>query len=284
MRRQVHNKRIIKKKKSKKLFSPPTSKVVRIKYDCSYAQHIGKREQQQDCIGVLEGINGNIKADFIAVLCDGMGGLKYGKEISNTALSLALKHLPNVENNISASMEKIITLINKNVVDFAINNNIVGQTGTTMLMVILKDGWLYWCSVGDSRIYFKRDNRLMQINHEHNYTLELLETMPDGDNNRQAVFANVDGHKLISYIGQPELNRIEVSKTPFPIRATDQIILASDGLFNTMTDNEILKVLDDSKVDMTAKTLVKKTLRKNSSHQDNVSVIVINYRGADSEF
>lgn len=283
MRKREHNKRIVKKKKSNSLFSPPSSKVVRIKYDCSYAQHIGKREQQQDSIGVLEGINSNINADFIAVLCDGMGGLEYGKEVSNVVLSLALEHLTNVKDEIPANMEKLVLLANESIIEIANQNNILGQTGTTMLMVVLKDGLLYWCSVGDSRIYFRRDDRLMQINHEHNYTLELLETLPEGANCRQTAFKNEDGHKLISYIGQPVLDRVEVSKTAFPIRASDQIILASDGLFNTLTDSEILEVLNNTKFEIASKALVKKTLRKNNPQQDNVSVIVINYRGVDCE-
>lgn len=283
MRKRIHNKQIVKKKKSRRLFSSPSSKVVRIKYDCSYAQHIGKRKQQQDSIGVLEGINSNIDTDFIAVLCDGMGGLEYGKEVSNAALSLTLEHLTNVKDDIPANLEKIVTLANETIIDLAKQKNILGQTGTTMLVVVLKDGMLYWCSVGDSRIYFKRDDRLMRINHEHNYTLELLETTPEGMGCRQSVFTNEDGHKLISYIGQPVLKRIEVSKTPFPLRASDQIILASDGLFNTLTDSEILEVLTNTKFDMTASMLVKKALRKSDPQQDNVSVIVINYRGADCE-
>lgn len=226
MRKRVHNKRIVKKKKSKRLFSSPSSNVVRIKYDCSYTQHIGKREQQQDSIGIREGINSNIGTDFIAVLCDGMGGLEYGKEVSNSVLSLTLEYLTNVKDDISANLEKIAMLANETIIDLAKQKNILGQTGTTMLIVVLQDGLLYWCSVGDSRIYFKRNDRLMQINHEHNYTLELLETLPEGTNCRQSAFTNEDGHKLISYIGQPVLKRIEVSKTPFPLRASDQIILA----------------------------------------------------------
>lgn len=283
MHKRVRNKLITKKKKNQKLFSPPLGKVVRIKYDYSYGQHIGKREEQQDSIGVLEGINSNIKTDFIAVLCDGMGGLKYGKEISEKVLSLALKQLTNVKDDIPTHLEKIVAHANQTIIAQAKQNNILGETGTTLLIIVLKDGFLYWCSVGDSRIYFQRDNRLIQINHEHNYTLELIETIPDGVDCRESIFTNKDGHKLTSYIGQPILKRIEVSKTPFPIRAFDRIILASDGLFNALTDNEIAQVLIDTKLDMTARALIKKALRKNDPQQDNVSVIVINYRGADVE-
>ena len=51
-----------------------------MRYLAAHAQHIGARRYQQDSLGLADPQNRNFMAHggFLAVLCDGMGGMEHG--------------------------------------------------------------------------------------------------------------------------------------------------------------------------------------------------------------
>src|SRR3979490_416890 len=63
-----------------------------MRYLAAHAQHIGARRYQQDSPGLGDPQNSTFLAHggFLAVLCDGMGGMEHGDIASETAVSAFL--------------------------------------------------------------------------------------------------------------------------------------------------------------------------------------------------
>lgn len=267
---------IFNKKKNRKPVIPPTDNVLNIKYDYYHSMYIGKRNEQQDYLSFLDGMNSDINFDFLGILCDGMGGLEDGKFASNETVSyikqraLALKNI-NYTNLLEMTLGANSNLLSKK----HPHQNI----GTTLLITAFNQGMLYWSCIGDSKIYLIRENKIMPINHQHNYRLELLESVSREESNRESVFTNIDGHKLTSFIGIETLKQIDISKTPFKLKKSDIILLCSDGLFDTLSDKEILSTVTKNFNEFTAISLIQEAIKKSKPYQDNISTLIIKYRG-----
>lgn len=256
-------------------------KTVNMSYDYSSHMHIGKRKEQQDAIALIDGMNSNSKMliDFFGVLCDGMGGLEDGALVSNTVVNILKKKAENINNNVSVSLRKAVDETVCDIVKMASKENKLYKMGSTLVTVAIKGSKMYWCSIGDSRLYLVRDKRLIQVNTEHNYRQKLIENVCQDHLLREEVFTHKDGNKLISYIGQPLVERVEWSISPFNLKSNDKIILCSDGLFNTLSDECINGIIAESIDSQIAHKLIKKVLEKDKPYQDNISVISITYHG-----
>ena len=280
MRRSVNRNK--EEHQQRQQINPPTDEITNIKYAYSVMKHVGGREEQQDALDILDGSNQPIAVDFAGVLCDGMGGLKGGALVSQTAVSTMINLLRQMRGDVNVLQRELIQSIKRVqevVLALAREKQMLGQSGTTLLVTVFKEGNLFFGAVGDSRIYLLREKRLIQVNTEHNYRLQLVEEVKKGTLSRAEALEDPNGDKLISFIGIPELTRMEVSFSPFLLQKKDKVLLASDGLFNTLSEEEISSILQHQNTRACAQALVQRTISKRMSHQDNVSVIVIEYRG-----
>ena len=110
------------------------------------------------------------------------------------------------------------------------------RSGTTMVMVVIKDGYLRWTSVGDSKIYLIRKQEIFPLTNEHNY-LFMAEQRKDDESfefNPQ-----VRGDALVSYLGVGELPYIDISEKPLKLKEGDIVVLCSDGLYRSLSEEQI---------------------------------------------
>ena len=85
------------------------------------------------------------------------------------------------------------------------------------------------------------------------------------------------GNALISYLGIPKLDLIDINVEPFLLFEGDILLLATDGLFKLMSDEEILGCIEDS-TKVTADNLIKFIKKCESSNKDNTTFILIRTR------
>lgn len=242
------------------------------------AQHIGSREEQQDAFGFSDFFDKELvdNAGVLAVLADGMGGLNQGKLASTTVVKTMIDIFSNkaLSEKIIDLLHRSIRIINKKVLNIS---DIKGYTGTTLICAIIFKNQLHWISVGDSRIYHFRNGELIKLNVEHNYGNELDELFENGKISEHEALESDKRHMLTSYIGIPHLEKIDFSETPINIENDDLILLCSDGLFNTLTEEEIISKLKENITNpqSVAEELVKDTIDKNMEYQDNVTLVIL---------
>lgn len=242
------------------------------------AQHIGSRDEQQDSFAFSH-IEDEVlvsRAGVMAVVADGMGGLVMGKEASDCTVKkfLSLHETAQMGTPSSEILQKAVESANNYVLDMAQNAGVAGDVGSTLAAVIIKDSKLYWISVGDSRIYIYRKGELVQLTTDQNYATELLQSVANGRMSMEEAQSHPDRAALTNFIGNQEIKPADYNRHAFPIYDGDWIILCSDGLFGTLTDDEVRKELYGSPHD-SCERLIKKVVSRNKPYQDNITVVIL---------
>ncbi len=147
--------------------------------------------------------------------------------------------------------------------------------GTTMALLCLDNNSASVYNIGDSRVYLMRDGRLLQITYDHvsgiadsNCQNSLINTTKEETGNK---------HMLVKYLGM----RNDMELTPYykeniSVMQGDIFIACSDGLYNMVSNNEIIKKLGklkDEPSDVITKELVGEALL--AGGRDNITCIVV---------
>lgn len=243
----------------------------------SNIHNIGKRESQQDSFGISDLSDTKLCKEngIFALVADGMGGLSNGAEVSAIVTTFMLKYFSKSSGvkNIPDFMLEMLQSANKEVRKYLTNHG-NHQSGSTLVAVIMKDNEMHFITVGDSRIYLLRNGALIQVNREHTYGSELDEKAARGEISVDEARSDSQRGALTSYIGMEEIKYIDRSLRPIPIVAGDRILLMSDGVFTTLSEEEITSAAALHAYEA-ARVLENAILKKEKLNQDNFTSIII---------
>lgn len=239
-------------------------------------QNIGKRESQQDSFGISDLSNKALcqEKGLLAIVADGMGGLSNGAEVSALVTRTMLSQFSTRPATKDPSQELLNMLSNTNREVNTFLKSCKDRSGSTLVAVMVKDMMLHWLSVGDSRIGLVRKGALIQINREHTYASELDEKAAKGEIGWDKAKGDPQRNALTSYIGMGDLEKIDRSLRPLQLVPGDRILLMSDGVFGTLSDEEILSTMRLLPHEAAAE-LESLILSKNRKGQDNFTAIII---------
>lgn len=236
------------------------------------AQHIGRREEQQDYFTFSNIFDDKevSRIGAVSILADGMGGMKNGRVASKTAVEVFMQSYQDENCDISDIGERLINAAHA--ANKAVNK--LSGAGSTLCAVVIKDWQLHWLSIGDSRIYLYRNGSIRQINKEHNFAAVLDEQVKNGEITRAAAINDPRSQMLTSYLGIPELEEIDIVKGIFPLFLGDSIMICSDGLYRELSDDEISYILANGD-ESVCEDLVNAALAKEDINQDNITVTLM---------
>ncbi len=239
-------------------------------------QNIGQRESQQDSFGLSDMSNKALceQKGLFAIVADGMGGLSNGAEVSALVTRSMLGSFSTRPFTADTPQEllNMLSYANKEVNGFL--KNVKDRSGSTVVAVLLKDKMLHWISVGDSRICLIRNGAILQLNREHTYASELDEKAAKGEISYEKAQSDPQRNALTSYLGMGELEKIDRSLRPLQLTPGDRVLLMSDGVFGTLSDEEILSTMNLVPYESVA-LLEELILKKNKRGQDNFTAILI---------
>lgn len=244
------------------------------KLEMAKLQNIGRRRSQQDCLGAIP-----VQGGFFAVVADGMGGLSDGDKVSQkivqTMIQDASKHSAD---QMAENLTQMVAHANSEV-NQMLGYNKLYKSGSTLIAVLAQPGRFSWISVGDSRIYLYRAGSMLQINHEHSFEVELLTKAVNHEISFYDAKNNEKKKSVTSFIGMGELKYIDFSLKSVCLQRGDRILLMSDGVFNTLSEPEMAKILSTYADSVEAAAAIETAvLAHNSPHQDNFSAVIIDYR------
>lgn len=212
-----------------------------------------------------------IVAGNLFAVADGMGGHAAGEVASLTAveaLRAAFERDPTAD-----GLAEAVRQANRAVLGRAAEQPELRGMGTTMTAAALveEDGeeLLVICNVGDSRGYLLRDGELDQITEDHSLPEEMVRR---GELAPEDAATHPQRHILTRVLGmdediEPDCFRI------VPYRG-DRVLLASDGLTNEVTDDQIAAILrrladpDDATAELVRQA-------KSNGGSDNITVVLI---------
>lgn len=228
-----------------------------------------RREENQDAVR-CEYFGHNI----LAVVCDGMGGERAGKEASTIAIREFFQRFSDgysesldedgirklLISSISAANSVIYTKARLDFKNFGM--------GTTCVAVFVTADTAFVANVGDSRAYLITDKGLHQITTDHNVASLLYE---QGKITESEMSTHPQKHMLTRAVGVEKT----VLTDTFILKYENKIslLLCSDGLSGYCGDDEIYDVLSESEFDTAAESLIQLALNKGG--RDNVTVAVV---------
>lgn len=236
------------------------------------ASSIGSRASQQDSLYI-----GEKEGSILAVICDGMGGMNGGERASELAVQLLVREYYTKEvPNVPIFLREMAIKMDEAVYSLKDGEKLMGA-GTTIVSAIIDHSGLYWLSVGDSKIYLYRRGELLCPVVAHNYRMILDQMLASGKidqekyNNEEA-----KAEALISFLGIGGISYMEMNQNPFKLEPGDQILLCSDGLYKSLTEQEILNILKlQMTLEVKIKILIDQALERGGSRQDNTSIILL---------
>ena len=241
------------------------------------AHHIGARESQQDAFGISDIGNQALcrQKGVFAVVADGMGGLSNGALVSTTVTKSLLGSFNGRAFRDDPATELLYMLGRANdEVNAVLGHAGPGKSGSTVVAALIQDRRLYWLSVGDSRVSLVRGGAIFQLNREHTYGSELDEKAAMGELSFEAAKSDPQRNAVTSYLGIGRLEKIDRNIRPLQLLKGDRLLLMTDGVFGTLTDEEILSAMAFAPHE-SAERLQQLILHKNKPKQDNFTAIVL---------
>jgi len=247
------------------------------------AQHIGNRSSQQDSFGFGDPDDEVFLSHggFVAVVCDGMGGMEHGDAASRMAVRAFLEAYQQKDpsESIPEALERSVREANDRVVEMAHELGAAESVGTTLVAAVLTDSGglgkaMYFISVGDSGLFHVSDGQIQTVNRPHIFGNLLDNAVARGSMSKEQAMFHPERESLTSFIGVEVLEEIDRNVDPWPIGDGDSILLASDGLFKTLSAEEILGSLQGHP-QAWPDSLVARTLEKRYEYQDNVTVLSV---------
>lgn len=207
------------------------------------------------------------------ILCDGMGGGNSGEVVSELTASWLMKDYYSISSEkliIPDILQEIILNINERVIKLSSEHEMYEGMGSTLLALLFINEKAYIYSVGDSRIYLLRGNKLKQITEDQS---EVWELYKKNIITREEMRRHPNKHILSNAIGNK--NDFKVNYYVQEIEKDDLFLMCSDGLTDMLTDKEIEKTLNYkmSSLKMKGNKLVKDANLKGG--RDNITAIMI---------
>jgi PPM family protein phosphatase len=231
------------------------------------------RENNEDAIDVKQ-----MPDMTICIVADGMGGQQAGEIASKQAIEILprelKKGLPTApgEDESKQVIRRAIVHANAVIMDMAALDRDLNNMGTTVVLTVWPKGSnrLYVSSVGDSRAYLVRNNKIEQLTVDHSIAQALVEAKTIS-----AAEARVHRYRnvLWKYLGSKEVGEGPEVKA-LTLQPGDRLLLCTDGLTGVVSDEAILGYMQDQPdVQKCAEGLGQLAL--DSGSRDNVSCIVI---------
>jgi len=241
--------------------------------------NIGRRDSQQDSFGMSKdgqgldtGGNG-----ILAIVADGMGGMENGGQISALVTMTMLEQFDR-QNGKVPGQQRLLELLNQ--ANEQVNRMIASsggkRGGSTVIAVLIQGADLYWLTVGDSHLYLYRNDALLQMNQDHIYAVELDEKAARGEISPRAAAGDSQRKALTSYIGMGKISKMDRNIRPMKLKSGDRILLMSDGVFGTLSDEEILAAMR-LPVTESGEAIDQMIREKNRANQDNYTALILEY-------
>ena len=246
------------------------------------------RQNNEDCMGVLEAPNIRRGIDAIYVVCDGLGGHERGEDASAMAVDLLLKEYgaqgPGgdtvIEERLESSLSRTLQEISQAVYEAGLSGPSMHRDpqragmATTATVALLVGGRIHLGHVGDSRAYLLRDGRLTQLTEDHTMLAQQARAGVQIPEEARVYLSN----SLTQAVGleQP----IVPFTDSFPVEEGDRLLLCSDGLHGFMYDASIASIILSEEQGSVVDALISRAIAEGSS--DNITIVLVAFDRANA--
>ncbi len=208
-------------------------------------------------------------------IADGMGGHLAGEVASQKALECVKEHLAALAFNAKSALgvlEEAVQIANRKVFCLSNEKPEYNGMGTTLTLIKVIRGELFYVHVGDSRLYLFRDGKLSQITTDHSLVAQMV---VDGQITVDEAAVHPGKNIITRAVGtadfvQPDSGSIDLAKG-------DILIICSDGLTNMVSDEELAQKAEKYKQSVGRLASELLNTAKQAGGDDNISIICLKY-------
>jgi PPM family protein phosphatase len=242
-----------------------------MKFSVFQVSRKGGREKNEDRMGYCY-----TRESGLFVLADGMGGHPEGEIAAQIALqttsALYQKEARPAIANTSEFLTSTLMAAHHQIIRYASEKGMLDTPRTTLVAAILQGGAATWVHCGDSRLYIVRDGALLTRTRDHSYA----EQQSAGVIKLEHVNRNI----LFTCLGSPTKPVFDITG-PIILQQGDRILLCSDGLWGSLSDDEIVAQLSAKTISDAVPDLVENALRIGGERGDNVTVLAMEWETPD---
>jgi serine/threonine protein phosphatase PrpC len=164
----------------------------------------------------------------------------------------------------------------RQILHYAIENAMLDSPRTTIVVALIQAGGVTWTHCGDSRLYMVRQSALLARTRDHSFTEQ-------GANRKPLLKEQDRSNRNILYtcLGSPTKPIFELTG-PVSMQQGDRLMLCSDGLWSSLSEDDIVFDLGQKPVGTAVPELVEKALRKAGDSSDNVTCIAMEWETPDA--
>ncbi|MCJ0765345.1 PP2C family protein-serine/threonine phosphatase [Variovorax terrae] len=243
-----------------------------MKFSVFQVSRRGGREKNEDRMGYCY-----TRESGLFVLADGMGGHPEGEVAAQLALqtvsALYQKEARPTVKDATEFLASALMAAHHQIIRYASEKGMLDTPRTTLVAAVVQGNSAIWVHCGDSRLYVVREGELLTRTRDHSY----IEQQNAGVIRLDRINRNI----LFTCLGSPTKPVFDVTG-PVVLQQGDKILLCSDGLWGSLNDNEIVRLLSAQSVSDAVPELVEQALRKGGEHSDNVTVVALEWETPDS--
>jgi protein phosphatase len=218
-------------------------------------------------------------------VADGMGGHQAGEVASRMAVETIRAFLEasrgdqdltwpfGFDPGLSLNANRLSTavrLANRKVYQAGEGQPDLSGMGTTIVMALVENDTLTFCSVGDSRLYLLADGQWSQLTHDDSWVATVLAREPGFDQTQIA--QHPMRHVLTNVVGARDDTDAELGERA--LRPGEMLLLCSDGLYGAVDDATLQLLLSGGgRLEEIADRLVQTALERNGS--DNITAVIV---------
>lgn len=238
-----------------------------MEYDVYEYSNQGGREYNEDSIGhQIIGENG------IFVVADGLGGHQFGELASSCVVETIVNGFNgDLGNDPSKWLEEQIECSNQRILEY---QEIKSATlKSTVVCLAIENGKAVWANVGDSRLYFIRNKEIISITNDHSVSYKKFKA---GEITREQMKTDEDQSCLLRTLGSEDRKEPELYDYNVFVKAGDAFMLCSDGIWEYISDEEVLiDLLKSESAKEWAEHLLMRLMDRINGNNDNLTIMTI---------
>lgn len=220
--------------------------------------------------------------DFVFAVSDGMGGANAGEFASRLAVEKITRLLPKsyrlaaggLASGIGDAMVEVFEHVHRELDKLGKIYGECAGMGATLSMACFSPGWMHFCHIGDSRIYYlPKGGALQQVSHDHSYVGWMRR---QGQINEREARFHPRKSILNQSLGAGHQN-VDPHLGAVGCQAGDRFLLCSDGVIDGLWDARIEEMLGQPAGEPSlARRIVEKAV--DESGRDNSTAVVVEIR------
>ncbi len=230
--------------------------------------NVGDRENNEDNVGMYQ--NGQ---EYCFVLADGLGGHGKGEEASRLAVETSVKVFAGAGAGRS-EMDQSFAQAQQAILDGQKADYHAQDMKTTLVLLHVGERQIRWGHIGDSRLYYFKNGKLVQRTLDHSVPQMLVAA---GQIKEKQIRNHPDRNRLLRVLGTEwDTPKYQIGE-PIERMGSQAFLLCTDGFWELIDEKKMQHCLKKAKTPADWLSLMEGIVRKNGhgKNMDNYSAVAV---------